>query len=155
MSTTSQTTASSLDIKNSNVNNQLRFGQLDVGEYLLRITATNSCGTTTVEKEFEVVYVAVSVEDITVKCKQNAQVVPKVITNEKYSITYKSSSPGVATVDADGHVITKLPGTAKIRCTVTTASGKEASCSFKVKSTIEWWKWILIIITGGIFLPFV
>ena len=119
------------------------------------LTVDGICGANTLNKLFKVVNVKVSVEDMTVKCKQSDYAEPVVITNEKYTITYKSSSPEVVSVSSDGRVTANLPGSAKIRCTVTTASGETASCSFRVKSTIEWWQWILIIITGGLYLPFI
>ena len=48
------TTSSSLDIRYSNVNNQLCFDKLSKGTYTLKITAKNSSGTTTVTKKFTV-----------------------------------------------------------------------------------------------------
>ncbi len=49
-----KTSSSNFDIRYSNVNEQLSFDKLGAGKYTLKITAKNSKGTTTFEKDFTV-----------------------------------------------------------------------------------------------------
>ena len=60
-----------------------------------------------------------------------ATVAPSNATNKK--VTWKSSNPAVATVDANGKVTTKAPGTAVITATAADGSGKSASCTVTAK----------------------
>ncbi len=62
------------------------------------------------------------------------------------TVTWTSSNPDVATVDASGNVTAKGSGTATITAT-TEDGGHTASCTVTVKTA--WWQWLIKILMFG------
>ena len=96
---------------------------------------TASCEVTVKETPVAVTGVGLNTNDLKLSAGEGNQLVvtitPQHATNPK--VTWKSSAPEVATVDANGKVIAQAPGTAMI--TVTTEDGnKTATCKVTVLS---------------------
>ena len=96
---------------------------------------TATCEVTVKETPVAVTGVGLNTNDLKLSAGEGNQLVvtitPQHATNPK--VTWKSSAPEVATVDANGKVIAQAPGTAMI--TVTTEDGnKTATCKVTVLS---------------------
>ena len=67
----------------------------------------------------------------------------------KYTVTYSSSNPSVASVDANGKVSTGKTGSATITVTVTDEYGNTVKDTCEVKVSYNWWQWIIVIVLFG------
>ena len=118
---------------------------------------TMSCSVCGVELKTEIIPVAigkvhsVSVSDVTLYHKDSATITPsiKVDSGVKYSVRYSSSSPSVASVDANGNISTGERGEATITVTVTDEYGNKVKDTCKVKVEYKWWQWIIVIVLFG------
>ena len=118
---------------------------------------TMSCSVCGVELKTEIIPVvigkvhSVSVSDVTLYYKDSATITPsiKVDSGVKYSVRYSSSSPSVASVDANGNISTGDRGEATITVTVTDEYGNTVKDTCKVKVEYKWWQWIIVIVLFG------
>ena len=92
-----------------------------------------------------------SVDDVTLNYKKSAKLKPAITADEgvKYTVSYKSSNPKVASVDKDGNVKALKRGNATITVTVTDQYGNEVkdTCNVTVKYSIL--QWIIVIVLFG------
>ena len=118
---------------------------------------TMSCSVCGVELKTEIIPVtigkvhSVSASDVTLYHKDSATITPsiKVDSGVKYSVRYSSSSPSVASVDANGNISTGERGEATITVTVTDEYGNTVKDTCKVKVEYKWWQWIIVIVLFG------
>lgn len=66
------------------------------------------------------------------KAPASKPLVPEITGGDKTAITYTSSAPNIASVDANGIVTAKSAGKAKITCAATDGSNKKAVCTVTV-----------------------
>ena len=66
-----------------------------------------------------------------------------------YTISYSSSNPTIAAVDANGKITAKGIGSATITITVTDELGNTTTDTCDVNVQYTWWQWIIVIILFG------
>lgn len=94
---------------------------------------------------------SVSVSDISLDYKSSTTINPQTSADAdvKYTVTYSSSNPSVASVDANGKVSTGKTGSATITVTVTDEYGNTVSDTCNVEVKYNWWQWIIVIVLFG------
>lgn len=94
---------------------------------------------------------SVSIDDILMKYKDLAMIVPNIAVDEgvSYTVTYLSSDPSVVTVDENGNITTRDKGSATITVTVTDEHGNTVTDTFEVTVKYKWWQWIIVIVLFG------
>ncbi len=94
---------------------------------------------------------SVSVNDVTINYKAKTTLKPKITADDgaKYTVSYSSSNPNVAKVDANDSVTGAKKGTATITCTVTDSYGNTVTDTCKVTVKYTAWQWIIIILLFG------
>lgn len=94
---------------------------------------------------------SVDVSDVTLGYKKSASITTSISANNgaKYTVSYSSSNPGIASVDDNGNVYGAKRGSATITCTVTDEYGNSVTDTCTVKVSYTWWQWILKIILFG------
>ena len=123
----------------ANVNENGLVTAYAVGESI--ITATASSGLTA---EITITVIPTPVSNITLnrttltmrvgnENKLTATILPETATDK--SVTWTSSNPEIATVDAEGNVIALLEGQTSVTCTAKDGSGISASCIVNVVDT--------------------
>lgn len=94
---------------------------------------------------------SVSVEDITINYKSSAAITPNVdaASGVKYTVSYESSNPKVASVDSSGNVYGAKKGTADVKVTVKATDGSFVTdtCQVTVKYTAA--QWIIMVLLFG------
>ena len=94
---------------------------------------------------------SVSVSDIALDYKASATITPTISADAgvKYTVTYSSSNPSVASVDANGKVVAGKTGSATITVTVKDEFGNTVSDTCEVKVNYNWWQWIIVVVLFG------
>ena len=94
---------------------------------------------------------SVSVSDVALDYKASTTITPSIVVDSgvKYTVTYSSSDPSVASIDANGKVVAGKTGSATITVTVTDEFGNTVSDTCKVNVSYNWWQWILVIVLFG------
>ena len=94
---------------------------------------------------------SVSVSNVSLDYKSSTTLNPQISVDVgvKYTVTYSSSNPSVASVDANGKVSTGKTGSATITVTVTDEYGNTVSDTCNVEVKYNWWQWILVIVLFG------
>jgi len=155
------TLSSTLDLKYSNINNNLQFGKLESGTYTLYIIAENSKGSVSVSKTIMVKgptnpkVKSVKINDAKINySKRNSSVTIKpTVTADvgaKYTTTWASSDKSVATVDSKGKVTALKSGKTTITCTVKDTYGTVVKDTCVVNVTLNWWEWVVILIIQAV-----
>ncbi len=65
------------------------------------------------------------------------------------ALTFASSAPQIANVDADGRITAKAPGTAVITVTATHSDGGTAQAACTLTVRYVWWQWLIRIFLFG------
>ena len=93
----------------------------------------------------------VSVSDVSLDYKATATITPAVKADKgaNYTVTYSSSDPSVANVDANGKVTATGTGNATIICTVKDTQGNTVTDTCEVEVKYNWWQWIIVIVLFG------
>lgn len=93
----------------------------------------------------------VSVSDVSLDYKATATITPAVKADKgaNYTVTYSSSDPSVANVDANGKVTATGTGNATITCTVKDTQGNTVTDTCEVEVKYNWWQWIIVIVLFG------
>ena len=94
---------------------------------------------------------SVSVSNVSLDYKSSTTLNPQISIDAgvKYTVSYSSSNPSVASVDANGKINTKDTGSATITVTVTDEFGNTVSDTCNVEVKYNWWQWILVIVLFG------
>lgn len=94
---------------------------------------------------------SVSVSNVSLDYKSSTTLNPQISIDVgvKYTVSYSSSNPSVASVDANGKITTKDTGSATITVTVTDEYGNTVSDTCNVEVKYKWWQWILVIVLFG------
>ena len=94
---------------------------------------------------------SVSVSNVSLDYKSSTTLNPQISADAgvKYTVSYSSSNPSVASVDANGKITTKDTGSATITVTVTDEFGNTVSDTCNVEVKYNWWQWILVIVLFG------
>ncbi len=94
---------------------------------------------------------SVSIDNISMNYKDIATITPSISADADvdYTVTYSSSNPSVASVDANGKVSTGKTGSATITVTVTDEYGNTVSDTCNVEVRYTWWQWIIVIVLFG------
>lgn len=94
---------------------------------------------------------SVSVSNVSLDYKSSITINPQISVDAgvKYTVTYSSSNPSVASVDANGKITTKDTGSAMITVTVTDEFGNTVSDTCNVEVKYNWWQWIIVIVLFG------
>ena len=94
---------------------------------------------------------SVSVSNVSLDYKNSTTLNPQISIDAgvKYTISYSSSNPSVASVDANGKITTKDTGSATITVTVTDEFGNTVSDTCNVEVKYNWWQWIIVIVLFG------
>lgn len=94
---------------------------------------------------------SVSVSNVSLVYKSSTTLNPQISADAgvKYTVSYSSSNPSVASVDANGKITTKDTGSATITVTVTDEFGNTVSDTCNVEVKYNWWQWIIVIVLFG------
>ncbi|MBQ8228339.1 MAG: leucine-rich repeat protein [Clostridia bacterium] len=94
---------------------------------------------------------SVDIGNISMNYKDSTIITPAINADNgvKYTVTYFSSDPSVATVDEGGNVYASGKGSAEITCTVTDEYGNAVTDTCEIEVKYSWWQWIIVIVLFG------